>query len=218
MNLGKLSKRLRKELLANPKQAIVLAIVCLVACWFWSPLLLKRFKAKGKGPIATSDPIPAAENVAAKVAAQRPWFDIHHRRRADPLTRSAALAEDTRDPFRLLKAASAASDETEEGEQTERPIAEPVRPESLNLVLEAIVYGGTRRLARINGSTLMENDEVVIGSEDEESEGAASKSVGRVVAIHPTEVVLEVGNQSLRLSLQPKLLGRGEVVKRMRTQ
>jgi hypothetical protein len=217
MNLGKLSKRLRKELLANPKQAVVLAVVCVIACWFWSPLLLKWFKGKGKSQIARSNPVTGTENTIAKAEPQRPWFDIYAWRQADPLTRPAPLADETRDPFRLPEPVMAAYEKNDE-EQTDQSIAPPVQLEKLNLKLEAIVYSGSRRLAQINGLTVKENDEVPINGEDEAGEKASAKLVGRVVAIHPTEVVLEVGRQSLRLSLQPKLLGRGEVVKRLRTQ
>jgi hypothetical protein len=218
MNLGKLSKRLRKELLANPKQAVVLAIVCVIACWFWSPLLLKWFKGKGKSQIARSNPATETENTIAKAEPQRSWFDIYAWRQADPLTRSAPLQDETRDPFRLPKPVMAGHEEEEEEEQNDQPIAAPVHLEKLSLKLEAIIYSGSRRLAQINGLTVKENDEVPINGEDEAGEKASAKLVGRVVAIHPTEVVLEVGRQSLRLSLQPKLLGRGEVVKRLRTQ
>jgi hypothetical protein len=217
MNLGKLSKRLRKELLANPKQAAVLAIVCLIACWFWSPLLLKGFKGKGKSQVAKSAPIAATETVAAKAEAQHRWFDIQAWRQSDPLTRSASLPDNARDPFRLPAPVIAANDDDQE-ERSEQPTASPVRPESLSLKLEAIVYGGSRRLAQINGTTVAENDELPMNGQDEEGEEVSAQRRCRVVAILPTEVLLEVGGQSLRLSLQPKLLGRGDVVKRSRTQ
>ena len=217
MNLGKLTKRLRKELLANPKQALVLAIVCVIACWFWSPLLLKWFKGKSKGQVAKATPVAAPENVVAKVEAQRPWFDIYARRQADPLTRSAPLPDEARDPFRLPKLVVAANEENRQ-KQTDQPLAAPVQLEKLNLKVEAIVYSGSRRLAQINGSTVQENEEFVVSGEEEPGEEVTTKLVGRVVAIRPTEVLLKIGGQSLRLKLQPKLLGQGEVVKRLTAQ
>lgn len=216
MNPGKLAKRLRKELLANPKQGVVLAIVCLAACWFWSPLLLKWFKGKSKSQIANSAPAAATDAAIAKVEAQRPWFEIRAWRQDDPLTRSAPLPDDTRDPFRSVKPAQVVKEVQEN--QTEEPIAPPVQLEKLDLKLEAIVYSGSRRLAQINGLTVRENDEVPIDAEDVEGQVVLTRRAGRVVAIRPTEVELEVGGQSLRLTLQTKLLGRGEVVKRLRTQ
>jgi hypothetical protein len=217
MNLGKLGKRLRKELLANPKQAVVLGIVCLVACWFWSPLLLKWFKGKAKVQVAKSEAVAAAETVTAKTDSQRPWFDIQRWRQADPLTRSASPADDVRDPFRLPAAMVAATKEEQAEDNEQQSEVVPVEPEKLALTLESIVYGGSRRLAQINGMTVQEDEELVIEGKKEDGEGAPTKLVGRVVAIRPTEVLLEIGGQSLRLTLQPKRLGAGDVVKRLRT-
>jgi hypothetical protein len=222
MNLGKLGKRLRKELLANPKQAAVLAIACLVACWFWSPLLMKWFKGKGKAQAAKVEPATAVVTIAAKVEPQRPWFDIQRWRLADPLTRSAAQVDAGMDPFRVPTPVAANQSEDEE-EQTAQTKVAPLQQVKLNLTLEAILYSGSRRLAQINGQTLRENEEFAIsgqGAEPNTQEEADSSSqiMGRVTAIHPSEVFIEAGGQSLRLSLSPKLLGRGEVVKRLPRQ
>ena len=221
MKLGKLSKRLRRELLANPKQAAVLAIACLVACWFWSPLLMKWFKAKDKTQTAKLEPA-GIETVAAKVQPQRPWFDIQRWRLADPLTRSAALANAERDPFRAPTPVVVAKEDEQEEQTTERN-ATPVEPEMLRLTLEAIIYSESRRLAQINGQTVRENERFAIDAKDaepdaEQSSTGSSPLTGCVTAIHPAEVLVEIGGRSLRLSLPPKLLGRGEVVKRLPRQ
>lgn len=216
MNLGKLSKRFRRELLANPKQAAVLAIVSLVALWFWSPLLMKWFNGKAKASIAKSEPVTPVE-MMAKSEPQRSWFEIHRWRQADPLTRSASLAAEARDPFQLPKTMVAAQ-QADEGAGTEPARTATVEPQRLNLKLEAIAYSGSRRLAQINGLTVQENEELAMGNEGEEEDGVRSNATGRVVAIHRTEVLLEIGGQPVRLSLPPKLLGSGEVVKRVRTQ
>ena len=63
MNLGKLTKRLKKELGANPKQAAALAVVCLVGLWFWWPLLTKWLRPKAAEPKAT-DAKPSTEQPA----------------------------------------------------------------------------------------------------------------------------------------------------------
>ena len=224
MNLGKLSKRLRKELLANPKQAAVLAIACLVACWFWSPLLMKWLggKGKGKAQAAKAEPTAAVETVAAKAEPERPWFDIQRWRLADPLTRSAALVDTAKNPFRAPTPETVDKPEKEEDEQTASTQTAALQPGKLNLSLEAILYGGSRRLAQINGQTVRENEEFSIDgkaeSATEEEANRSSPMMARVTAIYPTEVLVEVAGQSLRLSLQPKLLGRGDVVKRLRQE
>jgi len=222
MNLGKLSKRLRKELLANPKQAAVLAIACLVACWFWSPLLMKWFTGKQKAQAAKVEPEAAIEAVAAKAEPQHPWFDVQRWRLADPLTRSVALVDVEKNPFRAQQPVVADIEEDQE-EQTTPRRASPLTTEKPSLTLEAILYSGSRRLAQINGQTLRENEEFAVGgagaeSDSEEEADSSNQMLGRVTAIYPSEVLVEVGGQSLRLSLPPKLLGRGEVVKRLPRQ
>lgn len=222
MNPGKLGKRLRKELLANPKQAAVLAIACLVACWFWSPLLMKWFTGNGKVQATKLEEAAAVETVAAKAEPQRPWFDIQRWRLADPLTRSASQVDADMDPFRVPAPVTANPPDNQE-ERTEQTKVAPLQPVKLSLTLEAILYSGSRRLAQINGQTLREEEEFAIsgqGVEPDAQEEAdrPSQVMGRVTAIHPTEVLIEVGGQPLRLSLSPKLLGRGEVVQRLPRQ
>lgn len=224
MNLGKLSKRLRKELLANPKQAAVLAIACVVACWFWSPLLLKWFTGKGIAQVAKVESLTvAAETVAARLEPQRPWFDIQRWRLADPLTRSAAMVDADRNPFRALLPVTANTLEDSQEEQTAQTKAGPPQGVKLSLTLEAVLYSGARRLAQINGQTVRENEEFAIssqsGEEGDEQEAAGSDlMMGRVTAILPNEVLLEVGGQVVQLGLRPKLLGQGEVVTRLPRQ
>lgn len=216
MKLGKLSKRLRKELLANPKQAAVLAVVCLVAIWFWSPLLLKWYRGKTAAPpTATGTSEPAAPLAAvAKEARQYSWLQVQAWRSADPLTRPAPLPAEARDPFRSLQVVARSNKQDDDsGAEREQTVAEQqVAPEKLGLVLQAIVYGGSRRLAQISGRTVQENDEIRLGVKKETS--TAAEIVGRVTTIHPNEVVLDIGGNTVRLRLQSKLLSHGDVVER----
>lgn len=216
MNLGKLSKRLRKELLANPKQAAVLAIVCVVAVWFWSPLLMKWFKGKAKAEAAKAEPAAAVDVVNARQEAQRPWYDIDRWRQADPLTHSALMAQSAPDPFRLQQPTASLQNESEQEEEADRAGAVAIDARQMNLALTAIVSSGSRRFAQINGRTLSEGEEIQIGrGNEQEEEGRSLK--GKIVAISRSEVLLDVQGQSLRLSLQPKLLRDGDMVKRLMT-
>jgi hypothetical protein len=221
MNLGKLTKRLRKELLAHPKQAAVLAIVCLVACWFWSPLLLKWFS--GNAAVATAplkaDLTVSSNQVAATNEEQKhSWIEIHRWREADPLAHPFSLPAGSRDPFESRKPAIADQVADQAKTKNPEPTVEnvPLRPDGLGLKLEAIVYGGSRRLAQINGQTVKENDEVTLAGETKQAAGP--KIVGRVLEIRSNEVLLDFSGYPILLSLQPKVLGRGEVVQRAKTQ
>lgn len=221
MKPGKLAKRLKKELLGNPKQAAVLAIVCLVACWFWSPLLMKWFSGKSAVTVSVktgvdNDPVVAPAKIATTPAGRKnAWCEVNTWRMADPLTRSASLARGTRDPFESKQpvVAEVVAERGGDAEAVQPTIAiVPAQAETLGLTLEAIVYGGSRRLAQINGQTLRENDEVKLGGEARQAEGTSI--VGRVLTIRSDEVLIEFGSRTVHLKLRPKQLGRGEVVQR----
>lgn len=224
VNLGKLSKRLRKELLANPKQAAVLGVVCLVAIWFWMPLLWKssgRKPAAAKAIAATGNDAPAANQPTTTSAKPEPtftWMQLQAWRQADRLTRSAELPLESREVFRSPKQIEVVvtASETNDDEQPSRePIAEQtVDVEKLTLVLESIVYGGGRRRALINGQAVQENEEFNLSEKSGSSEAPTAKLMGKVTSITPSEVVVEVAGRPMRLKLQPKLLNRGEVIER----
>ena len=40
MSLERFAKRLRREVIANPKKAAILGIMLLVAIYFWTPLVM----------------------------------------------------------------------------------------------------------------------------------------------------------------------------------
>jgi hypothetical protein len=211
VNLGKLTKRLRKELLANPKQAAVLAVVCAVAVWFWSPLLMKWYR--GKASAASPTPAPAETNNDKKEEPKHTWLEVMAWRKADALTRSAVLSSESRDPFQPLQPPALANTPNPQPGQTQPTTEEddprPIELEKLGFTLDAIVYGGSRRLAQINGQTVRENEQVTLNAKEDDEE-----FVAHVMEIRRDEVLLDIRGISLRLKLQPKLLSRGEVVER----
>jgi hypothetical protein len=226
VNLGKLTKRLKRELTANPKQAAVLAVVCAVGLWFWWPLLSKWLSPK-KAEAATAANAPAATKPGEKQEEKKShtWLEQQAWRQADPRTQPAELPDDARDPFFVPvpeQPAAVADDESDRppiaetlDPQPEPVAAEPLDPRKLGLVLEAVVYGKTRRLAQINGRTVREQEEVKLSAGRRDEEGEAPPQVSaRVVSIGRDEVMLDVAGNSLRLQLQPKLLGEGEIVQR----
>lgn len=223
MNLGKLTKRLRKELVANPKQAAVLAVVCVVALWFWGPLLLKWFRPKGTEETATPDVAATNPEVAVSAPQERPvsWLEVQARRDADPLARSASRNQAARDPFATLQTAAVASDEgegsEEETESTPAAVIEQLaEPAKVGLVLQSIAYSRSRRFAQISGKTVKEKDELTLGSQVEGVSATGPKLVAKVVSIGRSEVTLEIRGQEVQLKLQPKLLSENEIVERSR--
>ncbi len=59
VSLEKLSKQLQRELKRNPKQASILALLGLVAVWFWLPLILPKDDAVSS-PVVTPPPNTSA--------------------------------------------------------------------------------------------------------------------------------------------------------------
>ncbi len=59
MKLGKIRKQLRREFAAHPAKAAVLALLCVVALWFWAPLVWGWIAAKS--PAAAVQPAVAQD-------------------------------------------------------------------------------------------------------------------------------------------------------------
>lgn len=111
MSAAKLSKQLQRELKANPQKAGMLGLLCVVAAYFWGPLVFKADETKKTTPtgaptaaattIATSP--AAAATPAAPVGKERlEWRTLSKRLQTDPLMQSVAgkpAQEVTRNPF-----------------------------------------------------------------------------------------------------------------------
>src|SRR5688572_4841121 len=68
------SKRLQREVLGNPKKAFLLGLLCLVAAYFWAPLVAGWFKGDDVSAAAPTNvtPTPAATATAAPSLAAAP--------------------------------------------------------------------------------------------------------------------------------------------------
>lgn len=176
MSAAKLSKQLQRELKANPQKAGALGLLCLVAAWFWGPLIFKSDPKKpapvAAAPTATTAAATTATPDATAVSTAKPlmdWRTLSSRLEADPSMRSVAGKNDEeveRSPFDapikiakedpidqdlydLLEEASAA------GMLDERPvITKQMTSTALNacpLRLTSTLVGPRARTAVING-------------------------------------------------------------------
>lgn len=109
MSAAKLSKQLKRELKANPQKAGALGLLCLVAAYFWGPLL---FKSEDKKVMPATAAPNAATTVAAGSAPEAPtiastkpnwdWRTLSNRIESDPSMRSVtgkSEVEGARSPF-----------------------------------------------------------------------------------------------------------------------
>lgn len=223
MNLGKLAKRLKKELAANPKQAAVLGIGCVIAVWFWAPLVMRWWKPKSASVVAVAaTPSTTTETPATattELSSVR-WRDVRDWRQADPLMRSTRVVNE-RDPFAVRKKednnAVAQADTTElsaeptDPEETLPLVDETRSPEQLGLTLESIAYSNTRRRAQISGRTFKEQDDIPLGTGDQDK---TPRPPCRVKSIEPTYVLVDFQGREIRLELPRKTLAQGDLVER----
>jgi hypothetical protein len=184
VNLGKLARQLRREMLANPKKAAALGLVVLVAMYFWAPLIAgwcqgeKDNKTAVVLPTAAGAASPAAMSARAEPqgtatglsAAPRPkepqsrmnpWDKIVEWMDKSPWTKSAGPLKVERDPFLPAK-----TEVAEEKKAPPKPVEPDVTPQSLGVALSGTIIGAGRRTAWINGKTYVPGATVELTTKD----------------------------------------------------
>jgi hypothetical protein len=197
--------KLRREIKANPKKAAILALLLVVAIWFWVPIMAKWFSnpdsdmtapanaraAAGKvaTPSATANAAGNPTNTAATIAPTqtaapsskrklplRPWKQLAAWIEHDPRMTPATELAGGRDPFATRPATTAQAKPTETA-----PEPPDVSPTAAGLVLTSTIVGGGHKLALISNEVYREGA-TVSGAQDERE--------FRIVEIRPREVVL----------------------------
>ena len=237
MNVEKFSKSVRRELTRNPKKTATLGLMCLVALYFWAPLLLRWLPGDDSNQRSTAQeatqtpsyallPTATAPSGSAPAEATAPatfpnsaWRQLVQWMEREQYMQPAQADQTLRDPFSRASA-SAASLAGSQGPVASADVLAQLRPEDMNLALGSTIVGPQQRLAMINGRAYREGATVRVGSDradDDDAQGRVDETgVEFVVAeIHPRHVVLErLGHQySLRLK-QPAADGDLQVVRR----
>jgi len=181
--MGNLGNRLKRELIRSPVKAAVLGLVCLIAVWYWAPLLkgwvtggsetppdivVKPTETEGPGSKPTA---LAKKNVKKTSSSVSSWQMLAKWLAEDPRAKPAVLQMGHRDPFRpaglptpeeLLQREQEERERKEEKERAEREAALAELEldfSDLKLVLGGTVVGKRFRSATINGNTyLIRND------------------------------------------------------------
>ena len=193
----------------HPKKAVVLGTLCLVALWFWIPLVLGWVKkddvatkaavsgAPTSGSAAVSAPgrlaaTPADSGTKGKKAEgpKHPWHQLVQWMDNDPRTSATNPVLGRRDPFltRQNEAAKAAA-ETELGKRTLE-----ATPEGLGMVLSGTIVGSHRRVAQINGKSYRQGETVRLAKDGQQIEFT-------LAAVHPRRVVLQRKGAQFELTL-----------------
>jgi hypothetical protein len=190
------SKRLKRELLGSPKKAAMLALLCVVALYFWAPLVADWFK--GTDVVATAAPVtdtapaaltPAVPGGSPAAVPTYQWRDIA--RCLDEVYRSGhEKLANTRDPFQPVQQLVAT-----EPQETEVPIVLPaITPQAAGLALSSTMVGPRYSVALIGGEAYRVGDEVPGASDGE--------IVFRLKSVHVRHVVLERDGQEFELALK----------------
>jgi hypothetical protein len=205
---SRFSVKLRREIAANPKKAGVLALLLIVAIWFWAPLLGKWF---GKPETDVKDGTPTQNSAFASPAAgggvgasshsatesaisvkgklpHRPWRQLVTWIEQDPRMSPATELAIGRDPFKLLPIEAMEKKRAEPASEQQPDLT----PTLAGLVLTTTIVGRGQSIALIGGEAYKEGSVV-----------AALRGDGRfrIVEIRPREVILERKGKLYNLSL-----------------
>jgi hypothetical protein len=198
------TNRLKREITASPKKAAVLAIVCVVAICFWTPLVLKWAGKKSTTddlavasseeettsatPIAAAPPTEA--NNPTTQAQPTNWQKILKWIRNDPKMKPQ-VAISRRDPF--APAVSRQVVKVQEPAQAPPPPPPPeITPQQAGIFVSSTVVGTKSRTALINGRTYRESQQIA---------GAKSQDRFVLVEIRPKGVILERNGQRYEVKI-----------------
>ena len=147
MTLGKLGKQIARELRQNPKKAVILAGMCVVALYYWVPILRRWSSAEAPhtpntaAAVAPTQPTPTSSR-----GARRRWEEVAAAIDGDPQMQPVDV-DLSWNPFAVL-------DETEKKAELETKPREPVTattPQDAGLKLQSTIVGKQRQTAVING-------------------------------------------------------------------
>ncbi len=202
-------RKLRREITANPKKTGILAVISVVAIWFWIPLVAKWCGVSEAAPLVATPPAgspsaaasapattvtPTAQATApAPIAPAEHWQHVAERLDRDPRMKPAAEFGQWRDPFGPSAAELAAAQRAATEKQREKiSKAELPSPSAAGLVLSSTIVRPGGSVAMINGATYHEGSLVPAGQA-----GAGFT----LVEIRPRQVVLARDNQRYELHL-----------------
>jgi hypothetical protein len=203
VNLGRMSKRLRREMAENPKKAALLGLVTVVALYFWGPLVFGWLNRGENLPIATIPMAPESEigqpsappsNLAIDANPKTPppsWKQILQWMHDDQRMAAALPWTGARDPFEDPK-----SDVVNAKIKKRSEPPAPITPTTAGLALTSTAIGPNRSVAQINGRIYTVGQLIEIGKEK-----GAVRAAFKIKEIHSTHAVLESGGIRYNLTI-----------------
>lgn len=206
---------------ANPKKAIALGLMVLVALYFWAPMLWEKVspkKAKKSGNTAVNliledDPIEEGTQGGAKPKTSYPWDKVRKLAAADPRMKPASFNRRWSNPFRKEAPAPVAGAE-DPAKTAADQLAQDIDPVKAGLKLTSIVIGRKTRSATINGKTYRVGEMVPkkdkTSAEKTENAAAAGPQF-ELISISRSRVELVRNGKTYTLDMQRPELAQGEV-------
>ncbi len=228
MNVARLKRQIKRELVQNKKKTAVLATISVVALYFWTPLIVDWIQPEGTTahPAENSD---APLSAAAPVVIAQPtetwnsnfWIDQLKTIEQNPGLQTGTLIQANRDPFGRSGQALAERQMELANEATLPPQNfSAITPAEAGLSLMGTIIGPKSRIAKIGGEYYQENDIIEIpngvepinyGQETNPSINS-SELVNRaeftVVSIERRQVKLSQENNTFILQIQRPQISR----------
>ncbi len=217
-----LAKKLQREMKAHPAKAGGLALLLLLAGYFWAPLVKGWI---GSADATTPPPTPPAVATApsgvvmaspaatsatpgAKPAGADPAYDWRKYAKLineDDHMRTGVERPNDRDPFARLDVAIETAESAPPDEAT-LAAAKPITPEEAGLTLGSTLVSTRKKIAQIGGKSY------TIGSRVSAAQDGLAATF-EVVSIEPRRVVLKRNGQRFELKIpRPLMDGIVEIV------
>ncbi len=230
MKLDNLGERLVREVKRNKAKSAVLGVLCLVALYFWVPLVWKWSSGKSSaqnppadvaanflaqpavGVSTATNATTGAQKANTTKATKHSWRDIVDWIGQDHRMTSATQMPHEWSPFRPVEPLKTVNDVEEhqgEGSNNAPAIsADKIAVDDLGLELTTTLVGQHYRVAKINGKRYRENQSIVVrlgGKTEPRSEHGSTTSGHEIeltlAEIHPRHVVLAFEEKTFELPL-----------------
>ena len=213
MSTSNLTAKLAKELKRNTKKTAVLALLCVVAIWFWAPLVWGWIGLDQETSVAVETPevLTTPTSEALVITAPPPtlskepelsWKNLTDLFAHNQLMETAELQQLAASPFgrpktiEEVEAETAEVGEAEDESEDETTATKRRTPNQLGLKLTSTITGRGMQLAVINGHTCRIGAELVVRLSDEEMEL-------KLVEVQADAVALFDGTELHRLERAP---------------
>lgn len=208
MNANTIQK-LKKELARNKAKSAVLAVLCLVAVYYWLPLFAKLLPGKKSKPAAVAateaeiggPPVTPTTNANSNsspapvpAATDLDWKKIARAIKSDVYMTSVPAKPEIRSPFAFIEEVidePLTTNDIPVDDPEDVPTEEEQAPDpTANLVVTSVIVGSRRSVATINGVSYKVGD--VVRLEGEEF---------HIVTIDAESVSVNHGGKTVQVSL-----------------